>query len=216
MKKIIFLMMLAIASVSLTSCVNDDGYIEVPDIVNTGQVTYLGKTFPLRNAVITDSELADGGIYYTVELSQNVVPQYGKLNGSYLFLEIFQRNGLLFNGTYDTSNSDRRISYIEYFENPTMDNYVPITGSGSLEVYDNQFQSGNIYLENYFDYYDRSLLNSRFSLRDISGNTLYGDFNGFFDYYSFSNKSSKSSISSKTTNTTKRFSTSRSEMRKQK
>ena len=209
-------MMLAIASISLTSCVNNDDEYFVPDVINTGQVTYLGKTFPLRNAVITDSELADGGIYYTVELSQNVVPQYGKLNGSYLFLEIFQRNGLLFNGTYTTNTSERRISYIEYFENPTMDNYVPITGSGSLEVYDNQFQSGNIYLENYFDNYDRSLLNSRFSLRDISNNILYGDFNGFFDYYSFSNKLSKSSISSKTTNTTKRFSTSRSEFRKQK
>ncbi|MBO6211933.1 hypothetical protein [Algoriella sp.] len=181
MKKIIFLMMLAIASVSLTSCVNDDdGYYEVPNIVNTGQITYKNVTFPLRNAVVSDIEKADGGFYYSVVLSQYPVPRDGRLNGPYLYMEIFQRGDLLFNGNYITNSNDRGLDYIEYFENPMMLNNVPVTGSGTLEVYDNQFDSGNLFLENYFDGYDRSLLNSAFSIRDISGSTLTGNFNGLF------------------------------------
>ena len=79
MKKIIFLAMLAVSSISLTSCVNnDDGYYDNgPEIVNVGQINYDGVSFPLRNAVVADIEKADGGYYYSVELSTNPVPKNG-------------------------------------------------------------------------------------------------------------------------------------------
>ncbi len=192
MKKIIFLAMLAVSSVSLTSCVNnDDGYYDAPEIYNTGHVNYLGQSFSISNAVVADIEQKDGGYIYSVELSTNPVPQNGKLNGSYLYLEIYQRNGLNFNGNYITQDNDRGLDYIEYYENPTMQNYAPILNSGTLQVTDSQFASGAVYLENYEDGYKRSLLKSTFSLKDVSGNTLSGDFDGLFQFIQKYNKSGK-------------------------
>ncbi len=184
-------MMLAIASVSLTSCVNDDDGYFVPDIINTGQINYQGVSFPIRNAVVSDIEKADGGYYYGVELSTNVVPANGRLAGAYLYLKIYQRGDLIFNGNYITNSDLRGLDYIEYYENPVMSGYIPIIGSGSFEVHDDQFQSGAIYLENYFDNYNRSLLTSTFSIKDYNGNTLSGDFNGLFDFIEKYKKSGK-------------------------
>ncbi len=198
MKKIIFLAMLAISSVALTSCVNtDDGYYDAPDIVNVGQINYMGHSFPLRNAVVADIEQKDGGYYYGVEFSTNPVPVNGRLSGAYVYMKIFQRGDLKFNGTYVTENDDRGIDYIEYFEDPMMSNYEPITGSGSMNVYDEDFRSGSMFLENYFDNYNRSLLRSNFSLKDQNGNSLTGDFNGMYDFIEKYKKSAKVATSAK-------------------
>lgn len=203
MKKIIFLAMLAVSSVSLTSCVNnDDGYYDNgPEIVNVGQINYDGVSFPLRNAVVADIEKADGGYYYSVELSTNPVPKNGKLYGSYLYLEIFQRGDLNFNGTYVTENNDRGLDYIEYYEDPIMQNYVPVLNSGTFALLDTDFSSGSINLKNYFDPYNRSLLSTNFALRVSNGKTLTGDFDGLFDFIQLYNKSAKGTVSAKSATT---------------
>ncbi|TGN26422.1 hypothetical protein [Empedobacter tilapiae] len=196
MKKIIFLAMLAVSSVTLTSCVsNDDYYDYIPDIVNVGQVNYDGVSFPIRNAVVADIEQADGGYYYSVELSTNPVPKNGKLNGSYLYLEIFQRGDLNFNGNYIKGSNDRGIDYVEYYENPMMKDYIPILNSGSFVLLNDDFTSGSINLRNYFDPYNRSLLNANFALRVVNGKTLSGDFDGLFDFIQLYNKSAKGIVS---------------------
>jgi len=201
MKKIIFLAMLA--SISLTSCVNnDDGYYDNgPEIVNVGQINYDGVSFPLRNAVVADIEKADGGYYYSVELSTNPVPKNGKLYGSYLYLEIFQRGDLNFNGTYVTENNDRGLDYIEYYEDPIMQNYVPVLNSGTFALLDTDFSSGSINLKNYFDPYNRSLLSTNFALRVSNGKTLTGDFDGLFDFIQLYNKSAKGAVNAKSATT---------------
>lgn len=201
MKKIIFLAMLAVSSVTLTSCVNnDDGYY-VPDIVNVGQINYDGVSFPLRNAVVADIEKADGGYYYSVELSTNAVPKNGKLNGAYLYLEIFQRGDLNFNGTYVTEDADRGLDYIEYYENPVMQDYVPVLNSGTFSLVDSDFSSGSTNIRNYYDSYNRSLLNTNFALRVSNGKTLTGDFDGLFEFIQLYNKSAKGVVSAKSTST---------------
>lgn len=191
MKKIIFLAMLAVSSVTLTSCVNnDDGFYEpIPEIINVGQINYDGVSFPLRNAVVADIEKTANGYYYSVELSTNPVPKNGKLNGAYLYLEIFQRGDLNFNGNYITGSNDRGIAYIDYYENPTMQDYIPILNSGTFALLDEDFTSGSINLRNYFDGYNRSLLNTNFALRVVNGKTLTGDFDGLFDFIQLYNKS---------------------------
>ncbi|MGV1000000.1 hypothetical protein ACTS9U_01055 [Empedobacter falsenii] len=203
MKKIIFLAMLAVSSISLTSCVNnDDGYYDNgPEIVNVGQINYDGVSFPLRNAVVADIEKADGGYYYSVELSTNPVPKNGKLYGSYLYLEIFQRGDLNFNGTYVTENNDRGLDYIEYYEDPIMQNYVPVLNSGTFALLDTDFSSGSINLKNYFDPYNRSLLSTNFALRVSNGKTLTGDFDGLFDFIQLYNKSAKGAVNAKSATT---------------
>ena len=203
MKKIIFLAMLAVSSISLTSCVNnDDGYYDNgPEIVNVGQINYDGVSFPLRNAVVADIEKADGGYYYSVELSTNPVPKNGKLYGSYLYLEIFQRVDLNFNGTYVTENNDRGLDYIEYYEDPIMQNYVPVLNSGTFALLDTDFSSGSINLKNYFDPYNRSLLSTNFALRVSNGKTLTGDFDGLFDFIQLYNKSAKGAVNAKSATT---------------
>lgn len=195
--------MLAVSSVSLTSCVNnDDGYYDNgPEIVNVGQINYDGVSFPLRNAVVADIEKADGGYYYSVELSTNPVPKNGKLYGSYLYLEIFQRGDLNFNGTYVTENNDRGLDYIEYYEDPIMQNYVPVLNSGTFALLDTDFSSGSINLKNYFDPYNRSLLSTNFALRVSNGKTLTGDFDGLFDFIQLYNKSAKGTVSAKSATT---------------
>ncbi|STD58956.1 MULTISPECIES: hypothetical protein [Empedobacter] len=201
MKKIIFLAMLAVSSISLTSCVNnDDGYYE-PEIVNVGQINYDGVSFPLRNAVVADIKKADGGFYYSVELSTNPVPKNGKLNGAYLYLEIFQRGDLSFNGSYVTENNDRGLDYIEYYEDPIMQNYVPVLNSGTFALLDTDFSSGSINLKNYFDPYNRSLLSTNFALRVSNGKTLTGDFDGLFDFIQLYNKSAKGAVNAKSATT---------------
>ena len=203
MKKIIFLAMLTVSSISLTSCVNnDDGYYDNgPEIVNVGQINYDGVSFPLRNAVVADIEKADGGYYYSVELSTNPVPKNGKLYGSYLYLEIFQRGDLNFNGTYVTENNDRGLDYIEYYEDPIMQNYVPVLNSGTFALLDTDFSSGSINLKNYFDPYNRSLLSTNFALRVSNGKTLTGDFDGLFDFIQLYNKSAKGAVNAKSATT---------------
>ncbi|MGV0948808.1 hypothetical protein ACTS91_13925 [Empedobacter falsenii] len=203
MKKIIFLAMLAVSSISLTSCVNnDDGYYDNgPEIVNVGQINYDGVSFPLRNAVVADIEKADGGYYYNIELSTNPVPKNGKLYGSYLYLEIFQRGDLNFNGTYVTENNDRGLDYIEYYEDPIMQNYVPVLNSGTFALLDTDFSSGSINLKNYFDPYNRSLLSTNFALRVSNGKTLTGDFDGLFDFIQLYNKSAKGAVNAKSATT---------------
>ena len=203
MKKIIFLAMLAVSSISLTSCVNnDDGYYDNgPEIVNVGQINYDGVSFPLRNAVVADIKKADGGFYYSVELSTNPVPKNGKLNGAYLYLEIFQRGDLNFNGTYVTENNDRGLDYIEYYEDPIMQNYVPVLNSGTFALLDTDFSSGSINLKNYFDPYNRSLLSTNFALRVSNGKTLTGDFDGLFDFIQLYNKSAKGAVNAKSATT---------------
>ncbi|MDH0674057.1 hypothetical protein N5D03_05855 [Empedobacter sp. GD03861] len=203
MKKIIFLAMLTVSSISLTSCVNnDDGYYDNgPEIVNVGQINYDGVSFPLRNAVVADIEKADGGYYYSVELSTNPVPKNGKLYGSYLYLEIFQRGDLNFNGTYVTENNDRGLDYIEYYEDPIMQNYVPVLNSGTFALLDTDFSSGSINLKNYFDPYNRSLLSTNFALRVSNGKTLTGDFDGLFDFIQLYSKSAKDAVSAKSAST---------------
>ena len=195
--------MLAVSSISLTSCVNnDDGYYDNgPEIVNVGQINYDGVSFPLRNAVVADIEKADGGYYYSVELSTNPVPKNGKLYGSYLYLEIFQRGDLNFNGTYVTENNDRGLDYIEYYEDPIMQNYVPVLNSGTFALLDTDFSSGSINLKNYFDPYNRSLLSTNFALRVSNGKTLTGDFDGLFDFIQIYNKSAKGAVNSKSATT---------------
>ncbi len=195
--------MLAVSSISLTSCVNnDDGYYDNgPEIVNVGQINYDGVSFPLRNAVVADIEKADGGYYYSVELSTNPVPKNGKLYGSYLYLEIFQRGDLNFNGTYVTENNDRGLDYIEYYEDPVMQNYVPVLNSGTFALLDTDFSSGSINLKNYFDPYNRSLLSTNFALRVSNGKTLTGDFDGLFDFIQLYNKSAKGAVNAKSATT---------------
>lgn len=195
--------MLAVSSISLTSCVNnDDGYYDNgPEIVNVGQINYDGVSFPLRNAVVADIEKADGGYYYSVELSTNPVPKNGKLYGSYLYLEIFQRGDLNFNGTYVTENNDRGLDYIEYYEDPIMQNYVPVLNSGTFALLDTDFSSGSINLKNYFDPYNRSLLSTNFALRVSNGKTLTGDFDGLFDFIQLCNKSAKGAVNAKSATT---------------
>ncbi len=195
--------MLAVSSISLTSCVNnDDGYYDNgPEIVNVGQINYDGVSFPLRNAVVADIEKADGGYYYSVELSTNPVPKNGKLYGSYLYLEIFQRGDLNFNGTYVTENNDRGLDYIEYYEDPIMQNYVPVLNSGTFALLDTDFSSGSINLKNYFDPYNRSLLSTNFALRVSNGKTLTGDFDGLFDFIQLYNKSAKGAVNAKSATT---------------
>ena len=195
--------MLTVSSISLTSCVNnDDGYYDNgPEIVNVGQINYDGVSFPLRNAVVADIEKADGGYYYSVELSTNPVPKNGKLYGSYLYLEIFQRGDLNFNGTYVTENNDRGLDYIEYYEDPIMQNYVPVLNSGTFALLDTDFSSGSINLKNYFDPYNRSLLSTNFALRVSNGKTLTGDFDGLFDFIQLYNKSAKGAVNAKSATT---------------
>ena len=195
--------MLTVSSISLTSCVNnDDGYYDNgPEIVNVGQINYDGVSFPLRNAVVADIEKADGGYYYSVELSTNPVPKNGKLYGSYLYLEIFQRGDLNFNGTYVTENNDRGLDYIEYYEDPIMQNYVPVLNSGTFALLDTDFSSGSINLKNYFDPYNRSLLSTNFALRVSNGKTLTGDFDGLFDFIQLYSKSAKDAVSAKSAST---------------
>ena len=201
MKKIILLAMLAVSTVSLTSCINNnDDYYDAPQVQNVGKINYLGKTFSLNNAVVSDIEQKDGGYYYGVELSTNEVPQNGKLTGSYLYLEIFQRSDLSFTGSYVAGNKDRGLDYIEYFENPTINNYQPVTGSGSLEIYGNNLPTGSVYLENYYDNYNRDLLKTNFNITDINGNTLSGDFDGLFQFIQKYNKTSAAKAKVDTTN----------------
>jgi len=181
---------------------NDDGYYDNgPEIVNVGQINYDGVSFPLRNAVVADIEKADGGYYYSVELSTNPVPKNGKLYGSYLYLEIFQRGDLNFNGTYVTENNDRGLDYIEYYEDPIMQNYVPVLNSGTFALLDTDFSSGSIHLKNYFDPYNRSLLSTNFALRVSNGKTLTGDFDGLFDFIQLYNKSAKGAVNAKSATT---------------
>jgi len=181
---------------------NDDGYYDNgPEIVNVGQINYDGVSFPLRNAVVADIEKADGGYYYSVELSTNPVPKNGKLYGSYLYLEIFQRGDLNFNGTYVTENNDRGLDYIEYYEDPVMQNYVPVLNSGTFALLDTDFSSGSINLKNYFDPYNRSLLSTNFALRVSNGKTLTGDFDGLFDFIQLYNKSAKGAVNAKSATT---------------
>jgi len=181
---------------------NDDGYYDNgPEIVNVGQINYDGVSFPLRNAVVADIEKADGGYYYSVELSTNPVPKNGKLYGSYLYLEIFQRGDLNFNGTYVTENNDRGLDYIEYYEDPIMQNYVPVLNSGTFALLDTDFSSGSINLKNYFDPYNRSLLSTNFALRVSNGKTLTGDFDGLFDFIQLYNKSAKGAVNAKSATT---------------
>lgn len=203
MKKIIFLAMLAVSSITLTSCINDDdGYYDyVPDIVNVGEINYDGVSFPLRNAVVADIEQADGGYYYSVELSTNPIPKNGKLNGSYLYLEVYQRDDLKFNGTYVTESNERGLDYIEYYENPIMQDYVPVLNSGSFALLDSDFSSGSINLTNYSDPYGRSLLSSNFALRVVNGKMLTGDFDGLFEFIQLYNKSAKGEVSAKSAST---------------
>ena len=193
--------MLAVSSITLTSCVNDDDGYYAPDIINVGQINYDGVSFPLRNAVVADIEKAAGGYIYSVELSTNAVPKNGKLNGAYLYLEIYQRGDLDFNGTYVTGADNRGLDYIEYYENPIMQDYVPVLNSGTFALLDTDFSSGNINLTNYIDPYNRSLLSSNFVLRVSNGKTLTGDFDGLFDFIQLYNKSAKGAVSAKSGST---------------
>ncbi|WP_413533955.1 hypothetical protein [Empedobacter brevis] len=198
MKKIIFLVLLAVSSVTLTSCSSndDDGYY-VPEIVNVGQINYDGVSFPLRNAIVEDMRQADGGYYYSVELSTNPVPENGQLYGAFLYLEIFQRDNLSFNGNYIMGSNERGIDYVEFFVDPIMKGYVPISGSGTFSLYGKDFTSGSISLTNYFDSYNTSLLNANFAFRLVNGETLSGDFDGLFDFIQLYNKSAKGAVSAK-------------------
>lgn len=118
-----------------------------------------------------------------------------------MYLEIFQRGDLNFNGTYVTENNDRGLDYIEYYEDPIMQNYVPVLNSGTFALLDTDFSSGSINLKNYFDPYNRSLLSTNFALRVSNGKTLTGDFDGLFDFIQLYNKSAKGAVNAKSATT---------------
>mgnify|MGYP003425877534 CR=1 FL=1 len=189
-------MLLAIASVSLTSCTNNDDGIYIPDPDNgyRGKIMYKGVTFPLKFARVEDMKFADNGYYYIVEMASNRVSlNTSSYADSYLYLEIYQHQSLPFSGEYFTNSDDKAIDYIDYYEGVNLDRGQVV--NYKFRIADDQFQSGRLFLNNY----QNGLLRTNFTFIDLDGYSLSGDYDGLFEFIDHYNRSAVNNYKSTAT-----------------
>ena len=185
--------MLAVSSVSLTSCVNnDDGYYEEVNYQNT--VTYDNLTSPLNHGRIMDVKQADGGYYYSLELSSDPVYLNGNSSSKvYIYVTIFHYDNSSFSSTYTIGAEDHGIDEVYYYENANLkdgvlQNYE--VGIGPNDIKRGTLKlNGDIFSSNKTPY-----IETNFQFIDSYNNLnlpINGNFSGNVEYSRLFNKSLK-------------------------
>ncbi|MGV0751148.1 hypothetical protein [Empedobacter brevis] len=195
MKKIIFLAMLAVSSITLTSCVNnDDGYYEEVNTQNT--VTYDNLRSPLNYGRIMDVKQAEGGFYYSLELSSDPVYLNGNSSSRvYIYATIFHYSDSSFSGTYSIGAEDYGIDEVYYYENVNLRDGIVQNydlGIGPKDIKRGRLRlNGDIFNSNKIPY-----IETEFQFIDSYNNLnlpIYGNFGGDIEYIRLFNKNLKSS-----------------------